>query len=166
MVTSYLADDHLALCYLAVVSRHADHPPRAQISTSQLFYLAFMVTVAMLHVVNNLSVPVSLWGPKSVAGFCRVQDAMTQWWYGHKRGRLFLTAVAFWDDVLLRAQTGETALSNSYKLSIVHFWVPDSCFNIWAGPHQPALHAPCLTGRRPLGMVFSIIPVECPAGAV
>jgi cytochrome c oxidase cbb3-type subunit I len=50
------------------------------------FYLSFIVTIAMLHVVNNLSVPVSLFGSKSVQVFSGVQDAMTQWWYGHNAG--------------------------------------------------------------------------------
>ncbi|MEC9197359.1 MAG: cbb3-type cytochrome c oxidase subunit I, partial [Pseudomonadota bacterium] len=56
------------------------------------FFLSFIVTVAMLHIVNNLSVPVSIWGSKSVQVFSGVQDAMTQWWYGHNAVGFFLTS--------------------------------------------------------------------------
>ncbi len=56
------------------------------------FYLAFIVTVAMLHVVNNLAVPVSIWGSKSYVIYSGVQDAMTQWWYGHNAVGFFLNA--------------------------------------------------------------------------
>jgi len=56
------------------------------------FFLSFIVTVAMLHVVNNLAIPVSIWSSKSVQLFAGVQDAMTQWWYGHNAVGFFLTA--------------------------------------------------------------------------
>ena len=56
------------------------------------FLLSFIVTVAMLHIVNNLSIPVSIWGSKSVQVFSGVQDAMVQWWYGHNAVGFFLTA--------------------------------------------------------------------------
>ncbi len=56
------------------------------------FYLAFIVTIAMLHVVNNLAVPVSFLGSKSYSAFSGVQDALTQWWYGHNAVGFFLTA--------------------------------------------------------------------------
>ena len=56
------------------------------------FYLSFIVTVAMLHIVNNLAVPVSVFGVKSYSAFAGVQDALTQWWYGHNAVGFFLTA--------------------------------------------------------------------------
>jgi len=56
------------------------------------FLLSFIVTVAMLHIINNLSIPVSIWGSRSVQLFSGVQDAMTQWWYGHNAVGFFLTA--------------------------------------------------------------------------
>jgi len=56
------------------------------------FYLAFIVTIAMLHIVNNLAVPVSFLGSKSYSAFAGVQDALTQWWYGHNAVGFFLTA--------------------------------------------------------------------------
>ncbi len=56
------------------------------------FLLAFIITVAMLHLINNISIPVSIWGSKSVQVFAGVQDAMVQWWYGHNAVGFFLTA--------------------------------------------------------------------------
>ena len=70
-----------------IIKRQEKH-----IYVANWFYLAFIVTVAMLHVVNNLSIPVSIWGSKSVQVFSGVQDAMTQWWYGHNAVGFFLTA--------------------------------------------------------------------------
>src|SRR3546814_1264927 len=55
-------------------------------------YLGFIITIAMLHIVNNLSMPASLFGSKSYAAFAGVQDALTQWWYGHNAVGFFLTA--------------------------------------------------------------------------
>ena len=80
------------LAYLAVfvgtiVRRHEPH-----IYVANWFYLAFIVTIAMLHVVNNLAVPVSFLGAKSYSAFAGVQDALTQWWYGHNAVGFFLTA--------------------------------------------------------------------------
>ena len=70
-----------------IIKRREKH-----IYVANWFYLAFIITVAMLHVVNNLSIPVSIWGSKSVQVFSGVQDAMTQWWYGHNAVGFFLTA--------------------------------------------------------------------------
>lgn len=56
------------------------------------FYLSFIVTIAMLHLINNLSIPVSIFGSKIYAMFSGVQDALTQWWYGHNAAGFFLTA--------------------------------------------------------------------------
>ena len=80
------------LCYLAVFLGTLIIRRERHIYVANWFYLGFIVTVAMLHVVNNLSVPVSLWGSKSVQVFAGVQDAMTQWWYGHNAVGFFLTA--------------------------------------------------------------------------
>ena len=73
------------------------------------FYLAFIVTVAMLHIVNNLAVPVSLLGSKSYVIYSGVQDAMTQWWYGHNAVGFFLTAGLPRHDVLFRAEARRAA---------------------------------------------------------
>ncbi len=72
------------------------------------FYLSFIVTIAMLHVVNNLAIPVSVFGSKSVQVFAGVQDAMTQWWYGHNAVGFFLTA-GFLGMMYYRPETGRTS---------------------------------------------------------
>lgn len=118
------------------------------------FYLAFIVTVAMLHIINNISIPVSIWGSKSVQLFSGVQDAMTQWWYGHNAVGFFLTAgflgMMYY---FVPKQAGRPVFS--YKLSIIHFWALIFLY-IWAGPHH--LHYTALPDwAGTLGMVFSII---------
>ncbi|MEM9580024.1 MAG: cbb3-type cytochrome c oxidase subunit I, partial [Pseudomonadota bacterium] len=80
------------LAYLAafmgtIIKRREKH-----IYVANWFFLSFIITVAMLHVVNNLSIPVSIWGSRSVQVFSGVQDAMTQWWYGHNAVGFLLTA--------------------------------------------------------------------------
>ena len=80
------------VAYLIVFMGTIFTPQRTHIYVANWFYLAFIVTVAMLHIINNLSIPVSIWGSKSVQVFSGVQDAMTQWWYGHNAVGFFLTA--------------------------------------------------------------------------
>uniref|UniRef100_UPI00396CB66E cbb3-type cytochrome c oxidase subunit I n=1 Tax=Paracoccus sp. TaxID=267 RepID=UPI00396CB66E len=80
------------LAYLAVFLGTIIKRKEPHIYVANWFYLGFIVTIAMLHVVNNLSVPVSIWGSKSVQLFSGVQDAMVQWWYGHNAVGFFLTA--------------------------------------------------------------------------
>ncbi|PIE08233.1 MAG: cytochrome-c oxidase, cbb3-type subunit I [Rhodobacterales bacterium] len=118
------------------------------------FFLAFIITVAMLHVVNNLSVPVSLFGSKSVQVFAGVQDAMTQWWYGHNAVGFFLTAGFLGMMYYFVPKQAERPVY-SYKLSIIHFWALIFLY-IWAGPHH--LHYTALPDwASTLGMVMSII---------
>ncbi len=118
------------------------------------FYLAFIVTIAMLHVVNNLSIPVSFLGVKSYSAFAGVQDALTQWWYGHNAVGFFLTAgflgMMYY---FVPKQAGRPVYS--YRLSIIHFWALIFMY-IWAGPHH--LHYTALPDwAQTLGMVFSIM---------
>jgi len=118
------------------------------------FYLAFIVTVAMLHVVNNLAVPVSLFGTKSYVLFAGVQDAMTQWWYGHNAVGFFLTA-GFLGIMYYFVPKQADRPVYSYRLSIVHFWSLIFLY-IWAGPHH--LHYTALPDwAQTLGMTFSIM---------
>ena len=118
------------------------------------FLLSFIVTVAMLHVVNNLSIPVSIWGSKSVQVFSGVQDAMVQWWYGHNAVGFFLTAGFLGMMYYFVPKQAERPVY-SYKLSIVHFWALIFLY-IWAGPHH--LHYTALPDwASTLGMVFSVI---------
>ncbi len=118
------------------------------------FYLAFIVTIAMLHVVNNLAVPVSFLGVKSYSLFSGVQDAMTQWWYGHNAVGFFLTAGFLGMMYYFMPKQAERPVF-SYRLSIVHFWSLIFLY-IWAGPHH--LHYTALPDwTQTLGMAFSIM---------
>ena len=96
------------------------------------FYLAFIVTIAMLHIVNNLSVPVSVFGVKSYSLFSGVQDALTQWWYGHNAVGFFLTAGFLGMMYYFVPKQAERPVY-SYRLSIIHFWALIFLY-IWAGP--------------------------------
>jgi len=118
------------------------------------FYLAFIVTVAMLHIVNNLAVPVSWTGAKSYSLFAGVQDAMTQWWYGHNAVGFFLTAGFLGIMYYFVPKQAERPIY-SYRLSIVHFWSLVFLY-IWAGPHH--LHYTALPDwAQTLGMTFSVM---------
>nr|WP_306253437.1 cytochrome-c oxidase, cbb3-type subunit I [Parvularcula sp. IMCC14364] len=118
------------------------------------FFLAFIVTVALLHVVNNLSVPVSLVETRSYSVFAGVQDALTQWWYGHNAVGFFLTAGFLGIMYYFIPKRAERPVY-SYRLSIVHFWSLIFIY-IWAGPHH--LHYTALPEwAQTLGMTFSIM---------
>ena len=118
------------------------------------FYLAFILTVAMLHIVNNLDMPVSLLGSKSYPLFAGVQGALVQWWYGHNAVGFFLTAGFLAMMYYFVPKQAERPVF-SYKLSIVHFWALIFIY-IWAGPHH--LHYTALPDwASTLGMVFSIV---------
>ena len=142
------------LCYLAVfvgtlLRRHEPH-----IYVANWFYLAFIVTIAMLHVVNNLAMPVSLLGGKSYSAFAGVQDALTQWWYGHNAVGFFLTA-GFLAMMYYFVPKQANRPVYSYRLSIIHFWSLIFLY-IWAGPHH--LHYTALPDwAQTLGMVFSVM---------
>src|SRR3990172_3408499 len=97
------------------------------------FYLAFIVTIAMLHLVNNATIPVSLTNPKSYIVYSGVQDAMTQWWYGHNAVGFFLTAGFLGIMYYFIPKRVERPVY-SYRLSVVHFWTLIFLY-IWACPH-------------------------------
>ena len=125
------------------------------------FYLAFIITVAMLHIVNNLAVPVSWTGAKSYSLFSGVQDALTQWWYGHNAVGFFLTA-GFLGIMYYFVPKQANRPVYSYRLSIVHFWSLIFLY-IWAGPHH--LHYTSLPDwTQTLGMVFSSDAVDAVLG--
>ncbi|MXP10754.1 cytochrome-c oxidase, cbb3-type subunit I [Pseudoblastomonas halimionae] len=118
------------------------------------FYLAFIITIAMLHIVNNLAIPVSLVGSKSYVVFSGVQDALVQWWYGHNAVGFFLTAGFLAMMYYFVPKQAERPVY-SYRLSIIHFWSLIFLY-IWAGPHH--LHYTALPDwAQTLGMVFSIM---------
>jgi len=118
------------------------------------FYLSFIVTVAMLHLVNNAAVPVSLLTAKSYSAFSGVQDALVQWWYGHNAVGFFLTA-GFLGMMYYFVPKQANRPIYSYRLSIIHFWALIFLY-IWAGPHH--LHYTALPDwAQTLGMVFSVM---------
>ena len=140
---------YLAVYLGTIMKRREPH-----IYVANWFYLSFIVTIAMLHVVNNLSMPVSVFGSKSVQLFSGVQDAMTQWWYGHNAVGFFLTAGFLGMMYYFIPKQAERPVY-SYKLSIIHFWALIFMY-IWAGPHH--LHYTALPQwASTLGMVFSIM---------
>ena len=118
------------------------------------FYMAFILTIAVLHLVNNAAVPVSFFGAKSYSAYSGVQNAMIQWWYGHNAVGFFLTA-AFLGMMyyFIPKQAGRPIYS--YRLSIVHFWGLVFLY-MWAGPHH-LLYTSLPDWAQTLGMVFSII---------
>jgi cytochrome c oxidase cbb3-type subunit 1 len=116
------------------------------------FFAAYVITIAVLHIVNNIAIPVS--PTKSYVVYSGVVDAMVQWWYGHNAVGFFLTA-AFLGMMyyFVPKQVGRPIYS--YRLSIVHFWALISIY-MWAGPHH--LHYTSLPDwAQSLGMVFSLI---------
>ena len=140
---------YLAVFVGTIVKRKEPH-----IYVANWFYLSFIITVAMLHLVNNLSMPVSLFGSKSYSAFAGVQDALTQWWYGHNAVGFFLTAGFLAMMYYFVPKQAERPVY-SYRLSIVHFWSLIFLY-IWAGPHH--LHYTALPDwAQTLGMVFSVV---------
>lgn len=116
------------------------------------FYGAFILTVAVLHIVNNLAIPVSMW--KSYPIYSGAVDAMTQWWYGHNAVGFFLTA-GFLAMMYYFVPKQAQRPIYSYRLSVVHFWALISIY-MWAGPHH--LHYTAVPDWvQSLGMVFSLI---------
>ncbi|AXX98964.1 cytochrome-c oxidase, cbb3-type subunit I [Profundibacter amoris] len=153
----WLADWWLTVvwvAYLAVYMGTLYKRKEKHIYVANWFYLSFIITIAMLHIVNNLSIPVSLFGSKSVQVFSGVQDMMTQWWYGHNAVGFFLTAGFLGMMYYFVPKQAERPVF-SYKLSIIHFWALIFLY-IWAGPHH--LHYTALPDwAGTLGMVMSII---------
>ena len=118
------------------------------------FYLAFILTIAVLHLGNNAAIPVSLFSPKSYIVWAGVQDAMVQWWYGHNAVGFFLTAGFLAIMYYFIPKRAERPIY-SYRLSIIHFWSLIFLY-IWAGPHH--LHYTALPDwAQTLGMTFSIM---------
>jgi cytochrome c oxidase cbb3-type subunit 1 len=142
------------VAYLAVFMGTLIRRKEPHIYVANWFFLAFIVTVAMLHVVNNLALPVSLLGAKSYSAFAGVQDALTQWWYGHNAVGFFLTA-GFLGMMYYFIPKQANRPVYSYRLSIIHFWSLIFLY-IWAGPHH--LHYTALPDwAQTLGMVFSVM---------
>ncbi len=142
------------VAYLAVFVGTLVKRSEPHIYVANWFYLSFILTVAMLHVVNNLDIPVSIVGSKSYPVWAGVQGALVQWWYGHNAVGFFLTAGFLAMMYYFVPKQAERPIY-SYRLSIIHFWSLIFLY-IWAGPHH--LHYTALPDwAQTLGMVFSVM---------
>jgi len=138
------------LVYLATLARRAE----PHIYVANWFFLAFILTVAVLVLGNNTEIPISIYSPQSVIVWSGVQDAMIQWWYAHNAVGFFLTAGFLGIVYYFIPKRAERPIY-SYRLSIVHFWALIFLY-IWAGPHH--LHYTALPDwAQTLGMVFSVM---------
>ncbi len=140
---------YLAVFVFTILRRSEPH-----IYVANWFYLAFILTVAMLHLVNNAAIPVNWFGSHSISLAGGVQGALIEWWYGHNAVGFFLTAgflgMMYY---FVPKQAGRPVYS--YRLSIIHFWALIFLY-IWAGPHH--LHYTALPDwAQTLGMVFSVM---------
>lgn len=130
-----------------VAKRRVQH-----IYVANWFFGAFILTVALLHIVNSAAIPVSL--TKSYSAYAGVQDAMVQWWYGHNAVGFFLTAGFLGMMYYYIPKQAERPVY-SYRLSIVHFWALIFTY-MWAGPHH--LHYTALPDwAQSIGMLFSLV---------
>ena len=116
------------------------------------FMIATVVTVAVLHIVNSIELPVSLW--KSYPVYAGVQDALVQWWYGHNAVAFFLTT-PYLGLMYYYLPKAANRPVYSYRLSIIHFWSLIFIY-IWAGPHH-LLYSALPDWAQSLGTVFSIM---------
>lgn len=133
--------------FATIAKRRTSH-----IYVANWFYGAFILTIALLHVVNSMAIPVSL--TKSYSMYSGAIDAMVQWWYGHNAVGFFLTA-GFLGMMYYYVPVQAQRPVYSYRLSIVHFWALIGLY-MWAGPHH--LHYSSLPDWvQSVGMVFSIV---------
>jgi cytochrome c oxidase cbb3-type subunit I/II len=116
------------------------------------FYIATWVTVAMLHIVNSIEIPVSFM--KSYSWYAGVQDALVQWWYGHNAVAFFLTTPYLGLMYYFLPKVANRPVY-SYRLSIIHFWALIFIY-IWAGPHH-LLYTALPDWAQSLGVVFSVM---------
>ena len=117
------------------------------------FYIATWVGITMLHVFNNLEVPLSFAGWKSYSAYAGVKDALVQWWYGHNAVAFFLTTPILGLMYYYLPKAADRPVF-SYKLSIIHFWSLIFVY-IWAGPHH-LLYTALPSWAQALGTTFSI----------
>jgi cytochrome c oxidase cbb3-type subunit I/II len=119
------------------------------------FYIATIITVAVLHVVNSLALPVMVSsGLKSYPVYAGVQDALVQWWYGHNAVAFFLTTPILGIMYYFLPKAAERPIY-SYRLSIIHFWALIFMY-IWAGPHH-LLYTALPDWAQSMGMIFSLM---------
>lgn len=140
--------------YLVLYMRTLMRRKEPHIYVANWYYMAFILVVAVLHIVNNLAIPVSFGHAKSYSAFSGVQDAMVQWWYGHNAVAFFLTS-GFLGMMYyyLPKRAGRPLFS--YRMSIISFW-GITFFYLWAGSHH--LHYTALPQWvQTLGMTFSLM---------
>jgi len=140
--------------YLVIFMMTLKNRKEPHIYVANWFYLAFILTVAILHLVNNIAIPVSWNGTKSYSVAGGVQSAMIQWWYGHNAVGFFLTA-GFLGIMYYFVPKQANRPIYSYRLSIIHFWSLIFIY-IWAGPHH-LLYTSLPDWTQTLGMTFSIV---------
>ena len=133
--------------FLTLINRRERH-----LYVAIWFYIATWVTVAVLHIVNNLELPVTMF--KSYSIFAGVQDALVQWWYGHNAVAFFLTT-PYLGLMYYFVPKAANRPVYSYRLSIIHFWALIFIY-IWAGPHH-LLYTSLPDWAQSLGTVFSIM---------
>lgn len=140
---------YLAVFFMTIVKREEPH-----LYVANWFFLAYILTIAVLHIGNNLHIPVDWRFAKSYSIPSGVQSAMIQWWYGHNAVGFFLTAGFLGMMYYFVPKRAERPVY-SYRLSIVHFWSLIFIY-IWAGPHH--LHYTALPDwAQTLGMTFSVM---------
>lgn len=140
---------YLLVFMMTIIKRKEPH-----LYVANWFFLAFIITVAVLHLGNNIQIPVDWRYAKSYSAFSGVQSAMIQWWYGHNAVGFFLTA-GFLGMVYYFIPKRAERPVYSYRLSIIHFWSLIFIY-IWAGPHH--LHYTALPDwAQTLGMTFSVM---------
>src|SRR6476619_3916774 len=133
--------------FATIFKRKTEH-----IYVANWFFGGYILTVALLHIVNSAEIPVTMW--KSYSAYAGVQDAMVQWWYGHNAVGFFLTAGFLGMMYYFVPKQAERPIY-SYRLSVVHFWALIFTY-MWAGPHH--LHYTALPDwTQSVGMVFSLI---------
>lgn len=133
--------------FMTIVKRKSPH-----IYVANWFFGAYILTIAVLHIVNSAAIPVSM--TKSYSAYAGVQDAMIQWWYGHNAVGFFLTAGFLGMMYYFIPKQAERPIF-SYRLSIVHFWALIFTY-MWAGPHH--LHYTALPEwAQSIGVAFSLI---------
>ncbi len=138
------------LLYIRTLARRKE----PHIYVANWYYMAFILVVAMLHIVNNLAIPTSFAAAKSYTIWAGVQDAMVQWWYGHNAVAFFLTAGFLGMLYYYLPKRAERPIF-SYRLSILSFW-GITFFYMWAGSHH--LHYTALPHWvQNLGMTFSVM---------
>ncbi|AVC48085.1 cytochrome c oxidase, cbb3-type, subunit I [Rhizobium leguminosarum bv. viciae] len=142
------------IAYFALFVRTLARRKEPHIYVANWYYLAFIIVVAILHIVNNLAVPVSFGHAKSYTVWSGVQDAMVQWWYGHNAVAFFLTS-GFLGMLYYYLPIRAERPIFSYRLSILSFW-GITFFYMWAGSHH--LHYTALPiWVQNLGMTFSVM---------